>query len=121
MTEFLPGPDTATPYPGSPPFFKRYYNTLNVPLVQSPLDGAQHGAETIITPQMAIMIYGYSCRSPYPEDSAAEAIAWDRSKAFPSVCFSEVEPEGEYGFTPMSQVLEISREEFDKARERGWR
>lgn len=100
MPSFLPDPDTATPYPGAPRFFKRYWDEtggLNAPL----------------------WIYGYSCRSTYEEDWPVEDDAWARRRAFPSISFSSVEREGEYGFQPLRAVQEISRLEFIEAAREG--
>jgi hypothetical protein len=78
----------AVPFPGAPRFFVRDYNAgLNAPLT----------------------IWGYSCRSTYAEDWQVEETAWGRQHSFPSVCFSAVEPDGEYGMTPLDAAQEVDR------------
>lgn len=112
---FLPSPEEAVPYPGSPRFFKRMYDTTGIPFVQE-IEDLRY-----VTPQMNIVIYGYSCRSNFQEDFDKEDQVWGRRQAFPSVCFSEVVPEGEYGFTPLGEAEEISEGEFKEAQAKGWK
>jgi hypothetical protein len=83
----LPTPSEATPYPGAPQFFRREWNGLT--------------------------IFGYSCRSSYAEDLYLEDETWARRHAFPAVCMSKVEPDGEYGSVPLSDVTEITEAEFN--------
>jgi hypothetical protein len=78
----------AEPYPGAPRYFARRWNDL--------------------------VIVGYSCRSTFEEDWAVEDRAFDRGKgAFPAVCFSEAEREGEYGFVPLREAVPIKRWELE--------
>lgn len=65
--------------------------------------------------EMGLVIYVKLFRSRYAEDWPKEAEVWGARRAFPSFCYSLVEPEGEYGFTPLSEVTEISAEEFEGA------
>jgi hypothetical protein len=59
-------------------------------------------------------IYGYSCRSPHPEDRKLEDWLWANQKAFPAICFSTLAPHGEYAFTPAAAVIEITREALER-------
>jgi hypothetical protein len=68
---------------------------------------------------MGLTIYGYASRSSIKEDWTLEDEAWDRRQAFPAVCVSEVEKDGEYGFVPLSEVAEITEEQFNRVTE-GW-
>lgn len=102
-------------YPGAPKYWKRSYSTTGTPLIQ------QRGELTIITPDFSdLAIYGWSCKSPFPEDDAVEKRAFDRGMVM-GFCFSEVVPDGEYGSTPLAEVVEISEDEFNQAKERGWK
>lgn len=69
---------------------------------------------------MRLIIYGYSTRSPYPEDRHAEEQAWETYRMFPAVSFSVAATGGEYGGVPLAEVAEITEEEFELARGRGW-
>lgn len=97
------------PFPGAPSFFKRMwdYGPPNAPM-------AEPGYARLV-------IYGYSARSRFPEDEEVENSFWTQRKAFPSVCYSMVEPDGEYGFTPLAVCTEISEGEFLAAQRNGWR
>lgn len=54
-------------------------------------------------------------------DYTAEALAESRTRGYLfGRCYSIVEPEGEIGSTHVSQVMPISKELFDLARESGW-
>lgn len=102
-------------YPGAPKYWKRSYTTTDTPEVQH----TDHAV--IITPQFDnLMIYGFSVKSPYEEDAPYEALTFGRGR-FPGYCFSVVSPDGEYGTTPLSEVEEITEQEFNEARERGWK
>lgn len=92
----------------------RLYDTSGIPEVM------KFGSMTVVTPQVVAVIYGFSCRSPYPEDAPYEDERWEVAGEFMSVCFSVMEPNGEFGFTPIEEVTEISREEFEAARDHGW-
>jgi hypothetical protein len=61
-----------------------------------------------------VRIYGYSCRSPNPEDRKLEDWLWANQKAFPAICFSTLAPRGEYAFTPVSAVVEITLESLKR-------
>lgn len=93
-----PTEDQAIPFPGAPRFFKRLWTAYGDKLT----------------------IYGYSSRSEYSEDHEMEDESWERTRSFPSICFSVAEPDGEYGFSPFRMVQEITKEEFIQARQRGW-
>lgn len=90
----LPALVDAVPYPGAPRCFQRLWN---------PEPDPRPHVHTMLGP---LMIYGYACRSSYEEDWSVEDGAWRRG-SFPSVCFSELEPDGEYGFTELAAVQEI--------------
>ena len=86
----------ATPFEGAPRYFVRDYREgLNAPLT----------------------IWGYSCRSTYAEDWEVEDTSYGRRHSFPSMCFSEIEVDGEYGFTPLDAAQEITRSELENALE----
>lgn len=111
----LPGPDEAIHYPGAPQFFSRAWDmSWNTIQAVGP-DLRPIGTPEPISEPHAITIYGYSCRSTYVEDHGYEDQSWKRRRAFPAVCFSEVEPAGEYGFVPEHDVTLIDRQEFDEA------
>lgn len=98
------------PYPGAPAYWRRHF----VPPVLEP------GDPTILLVDEPVTIYGYAERSPYAEDQAAERDAWRTHRAFMAWCFSPLCPEGEIGFVPLSDVEEITAEEFAAARGAGW-
>lgn len=103
-------------YPGAPKYWKRSYTTTQFPEVQQLEPNV-----TVFTPQFdGLKIYGWSCKSPFPEDDAVEKRAFDRGMVM-GFCFSEVVPDGEYGSTPLAEVVEISEDEFNQAKERGWK
>jgi hypothetical protein len=57
-------------------------------------------------------IYVEAFRSTYEEDWRVEQEAWRNQRSFMSRCYSVIEPEGEIGFTPAAECVEISEEEF---------
>lgn len=73
--------------------------------------GPVYGA-TRPTPDAPLTIYVEAIRSTFPEDWPSEREAWRARRAFMGRCYSVVEPEGEIGFTALSDVVEISAEEF---------
>lgn len=102
-------------YPGAPKYFKYIYDTTGIPPVQHPRPDW-----SVLTPQFRqLAIYGFSVKSPFPEDDHIEARAF-KNGYFMGYCFSTVEPEGEYGSTPLADVTEITEQEFEEARKRGW-
>lgn len=112
MGELTSNPDDSerSPY-GAPAFFKYVWNPDNV----------QGSGHTYIAPG-PVAIWGFSHKSTYAEDARVERSAWQYNRAFPGMCFSVLTPEGEYGFSHMSNgIEEISRDEFEAARARGWR
>jgi hypothetical protein len=109
----------ATPYPDGPRYFVRDWN-----LARSTLTPLRYSANRFqgfgsplqlfsATPGL-VRIYGYSCRSPHPEDRGLEDWLWARYKAFPAICFSTLAPCGEYAFTPVAAVVEIARESLER-------
>lgn len=95
-------PDELERFPGVPAYFKRW--TLD------PFGNHER-----------LIVYGFSARSRYPEDHPQEDEAFRENQFFPSVGFSINEPNGEYGFTPLTDVIEITRDEFLNAQRRHWR
>jgi len=91
-----------------PRYFRRLYrlgdSRLMTPSGSEPL---YPGREAEV-----LTIWGYAWASPYAEDEAAERYAWERSRGFCAWCFSELEPNGELGFVPQSEVTEVTREEL---------
>lgn len=75
--------------------------------------------ETIQLVPIGLVIYG---RAVWPNDPHDRALIreWEQRGLVFSQCFSVVETEGEVGTHPRAAVTEISREEFEAARERGW-
>lgn len=59
-----------------------------------------------------LLIFVEAIRSSYEEDWAQEVFSWRERGSFLSRCYSVVEPDGEIGMTPLSQVQPISPEEF---------
>lgn len=109
-------------FPGAPPFWKRIWNPVHAGTVREEIIGGHpFTVHTPDVPKGGLVIYGYSARSRFEEDHRYENMRWKAREEFPSYCFSIREPDGEYGFTPLSEVEEISEEEFDEARKRGWR
>jgi hypothetical protein len=70
-------------------------------------------------PDDGLVIYGRKVVSRYAEDADAMA-QYERQGLVFSECFSEWCVEGELGSHPLATVTEISREEFEAARKRGW-
>lgn len=67
-------------------------------------------------------IYGYQAGSPYAEDRAYEQAGWRSGRWFPCMCFSvETGDTGDYGSVQLADVVEITSEQFEAARQRGWR
>jgi hypothetical protein len=100
--------------PGAPAYFLRIWDTTDIPELQI------HDGQAIITPRFEnLRIYGFHARSRYTEDREDEPRLW-RLGRFPAWCFSTEVPEGEPGFVSASDVQEISMEEFEAARRRGW-
>jgi len=97
----------AVPFPGVPPYFHRRW---------SPSEGKSPALDI----GMELMgesldIFGYSCRSTFPEDWPTEDDAFKAQGAFPGICFSVREPDGEYGFTPVQAVTAIELWELEAA------
>jgi hypothetical protein len=115
----LPPLHAASPYPEGPRYFARDWNLARSTIrpVRYSADRFQGFGEPLqllcATPGL-VRIYGYSCRSPYPEDRSLEDWLWERHKAFPAVCFSTVAPRGEFAFTPAAAVVEITRELLER-------
>lgn len=70
-------------------------------------------------PGEPLRIYGRKVQMSNAEDRASVADAERRGWIF-TESFSVVEPHGEYGSQPLSELQEISRSEFEQARERDW-
>jgi hypothetical protein len=106
----------ATPYPGAPVAFHRRWDTAEGAVVGYDKEGRVVSEVPLgVGPFREVLdIYGYSCRSTYTEDLSAEDHAFENG-SFPSMCFSEAEPDGEYGFTPLGTVEEITVEELERA------
>jgi len=108
----LPTLYEAVPYPGAPRFFVRRYN-----MSENTITAIDNAGREVTAPRMPedfggmaegeLLIWGYSCRSTYEEDWPKELLAFNDRHAFPSVCFSQVEPDGEFGFTPIQQVQPV--------------
>jgi hypothetical protein len=118
MSVIIPTLRDATPYPEGPRYFARDWNLARSTL--RPLrykDNRFHGfgapVQLLAATPGVVRIYGYSCRSPHPEERALEDLLWARHKAFPAVCFSALSPGGEYVFTPAAAVVEIAVESLE--------
>jgi hypothetical protein len=66
-----------------------------------------------------LVIYGRAIEPDDEDDRAHAAEMAKRGQVF-CECFSVVAPAGEIGTHPLAAVTEISREEFEAARARGW-
>jgi hypothetical protein len=67
----------------------------------------------------ALVIYGRKIVSRYPEDEEYLRMLEAQGSIF-TECFSVAAPTGEIGSHPVRELTEISREEFEAARARGW-
>ena len=76
---------------------------VNVPLADEPL-----------------VIYGRRIVSRYPEDDGYLRQLEEQGSIF-TECFSVAAPTGEIGSHPVRELTEITREEFEAARARGWK
>ena len=113
-------PQKWEPFPGAPRFFRRVWNPPNAgQMTTTEFAGREVPCFTPGVPDGGLAIYGFSARSPYPEDQEAENRAF-LNGMFPSICFSEAELSGEYGFTPLSDSVAISEDEFLLAKSRGF-
>lgn len=100
-----------SPFPGVPKFFRRDYDQRGAEVLTQ-----AHGVTMYnLTAGERLTIYGYSIRSPYPEDHAVEERSYKHLRTFFSMCFSVKVPDGEVGFTPLDEVQEISQAEFERA------
>lgn len=66
-----------------------------------------------------LMIYGYKVTTDDPHDAAIMESAEQRGYIF-TQSFSVACVEGEPGSHPMSELREITRDEFEAAQARGW-
>jgi hypothetical protein len=66
-----------------------------------------------------LVIYGRKIDSRYPEDQEYLRLLETQDCIF-TESFSVAAPTGEIGSHPVRELEEISREEFEAARERGW-
>lgn len=108
--------EPTAPFDGQPLFFARTWGgNPQEPFVR---DGI---AYISMEPAVPITIYGYSVTSPYSEDQDTERFSWLERQSFLAWCYSTMEPRGEIGFVPLSEVHEISREEFEAAAAASWR
>ena len=105
------------PRPGAPRYWRRVWNP--------PGSGTTRdvGGVLVVKPEVpegGLVIYGYGRQSAYAEDRPAEDNAW-RNGRFSAECFSQTCPEGEWGSVPLAEVQEITLDEFEAARARGWK
>lgn len=98
-------PSSFEAFPGVPRYFKRFWS--------------QPGPYSLCPPG-GVTIYGYSARSPYAEDHSIENAGFATRRVFPTISFSTLEINGEYGAQPLDAVEEISEAQFLLARDRGW-
>lgn len=113
MTE-LHGAPQPRPLAGAPDYFRRIFDTTGMPPIERCGDVEIHRFVGRLT------IYGYASASTYPEDAPIERAALRDHGSFPTMSFSEVVPDGEYGFQPLGECEPITRAEFEAARARGW-
>ena len=109
----------ANPYPDGPRYFFRDWNLARSTLTPLRYDvnrfrGFGQPLQLLGASPGLVRIYGYSCRSPHPEGHKLEDWLWARHKAFPAVCFSSLTPGGEYAFTPVAAVIEITLESLER-------
>jgi hypothetical protein len=108
----------AIPYPEGPRYFVRDRNPTRSTLTplrykENRLHGYGAPVQLLGATPGVVRIYGYSCRSPHPDERAMEDLLWARHKAFPAICFSALAPCGEYAFTPVAAVVEITLESLE--------
>lgn len=104
----------------APEYWMRIYDQTNEPEESTVMFGDREVKSFNPLAGQRVVIFGYSTRSPYDEDRRVEEADWLRNGRFPAVCFSVLEPTGEYGPVPMAEAFAISREEFETARDSGW-
>ncbi len=106
------------PYPDGPRYFVRDWNLGRSTVTPLRYNANRfHGfgvpLQLFCATPGPVRMYGYSCRSPHPEDRGLEDWLWARHKAFPAICFSTLAPCGEYAFTPAAAVVEITLESLE--------
>jgi hypothetical protein len=82
-------------------------------------EDAQAGGLDIPIRDDALVIYGRRIVSSYPEDADYLRQLEAQGSIF-TECFSVAAPTGEIGSHPVRELTEITREEFEAARARGW-
>lgn len=74
---------------------------------------------SLVPPEGFLIIYGRKVRSSFPEDAeyidACEARGLVYTESFSVAC-----EDGEVGTHPLALLTEITKDEFDAARGRGW-
>lgn len=96
--------------------------TVGVPKADVPEEISANAAYMPDLASDGLVIYGRAVAPSDPNDEHDKqhiAEMKKRGQVF-SECFSVVETEGELGTHPLAAVTEISREEFEAARARGW-
>jgi hypothetical protein len=83
-------------------------------------EDVQKGGFDIPISDDALVIYGRKIVSRYPEDADYLRQLEAQGSIF-TECFSVAAPTGEIGSHPVRELTEISREEFEAARARGWK
>jgi hypothetical protein len=115
-----PDPSTVEPYPGAPRFFVRAWDTRLAGISGARFDEATgklvlEDFEPLMPGGGILAIWGFAARSPYAEDLPQERFAFDQRRSFCAWCYSEMEPNGELGFVPLDEIVEVGRDEFEKA------
>lgn len=94
---------------------------MGIPRADVPSEITTRGVAIDVGTPDGLVIYGRAVSSPDdPHDQEHIDRMRERGQVF-SECFSVIETRGELGTHPLAAVTEISREEFEAARARGWR
>lgn len=121
LSEYPPATEETRVSPEAPIYFQRLYGGPSDPVPENLPEFVFDARGSF---PGGLMIYGYQIRSRYAEDRPQEEFSWRERNTFLSVCFSEVEPDGELGFTPAPSatplVREITKEQFEAAAAAGW-
>lgn len=111
---YAPHYSEVKPYPGAPRFFARIYDLSQSYFMGVDRAGNAEMSRPYGTEFQPLEIIGFAAMSTYPEDKPLERTAFENGH-FMAWCFSRMEPQGEYGFVPLSECREINEPELKNA------